>query len=165
MKNVGRNLKVQMKRTDTLSIDPRMLKSTWEMQDWLSRQTSGLVYTNTRGGRAGMCVKGFILKLEEPNSSRRIEPWWTCNTWPAVPTENEEFTFQIIGINTPIRPKSIQINKLFLASNHQHRCSLSSCEGQSHPVTHARCKTGAMGIYLYAYTVCIGGNRLENLFT
>lgn len=81
-------LKVQMKRTDTLSIDPRMLKSTWEMQDWLKRQMNQMISTNAHWWRAETRGERFVLRLKEPhplhyNSSRRAVPWWTFNTWAA----------------------------------------------------------------------------------
>lgn len=96
------HLKEQMKRTDTWSIDPRMLKSTWEMHDWLNRQMNQITSTNASWRRAGTRGDGFVLRLEESrpppsNRSRTAEPGWTFTHGQALlvdfRTEKEEFSF------------------------------------------------------------------------
>lgn len=78
------HLKVQMRRTDTWSIDPRMLKSTWEMQDWLNHKIKQMISTSACWWHAGMGSEGFVLRFEEHHPprykrSRGAESWWVLN--------------------------------------------------------------------------------------
>ena len=106
----------------------------------------------------------FVLRLQEPcpphyKRSIRAEPCWTFNMSCTYRqevlldfrTENEKFTFYIIGINTPISSRSIQINKRFLANNQQRR-SLSIKSTSSHKSHKQDTKLESDGnIYIYIY--------------